>query len=405
MDERRGRFGLQTVLIHPGVPEGEELSAAPARKGLAPILERSSTFRLDAAAEHGLATGEDAEHLDIYGRYGTSTTREVARLVARLEGSEAALLFSSGTAAVATVFASMVPAGASVMAASDLYGGTEMYLREEMPARGIDCIRFNVADPAALDRQLQGMHAKPAVVWCESIANPLLHVAPLEAIASVCGRHGVPLAVDNTFAAGMAIRPLEVGANVVVHSATKYLNGHSDVVAGVACASQSLVRKLWLKMNTLGGCIDPAGAWLLSRGMRTLPLRWARQCQTARALADALAQHRAVRRVYYPGRADHPSYDVACRTLKDFGAMVSLDLQGEGAAARRFVEHLRLCSHATSLGGIETLVCVPARSSHARLSHDERTALGIGDGLVRLSIGLEDFADLWSDLAQALDAA
>jgi cystathionine beta-lyase/cystathionine gamma-synthase len=399
MTTNEARPRLETHLLHPHYDPEHAAPPGP----VAPALIRSSTYRVDAAAEEALASGKDADRFDIYARYGTPTTREAALLIARLEDAPAGLLLASGTAATATTMGELVPAGGSIAAASELYGGTEVLLREELEPRGIQCVRFDATKPETLERVLE-RRPRPDLVWCESISNPLLRVAPLSELGRLCGRAGVPLVVDNTFAAGIAVRPLQVGATLVMHSVTKYINGHSDVVAGAVCGGEALVRRLWSAMTRMGGCIDPTAAWLVARGVRTLPLRWERQCTTAGRLAAALARHSAVRRMHYPGLESHPSHAVAKRELRSYGGMLAFELASAEHAAR-FLDRVRLCIHAPSLGGVETLVCSPARTSHARLPPAEREALGITDGTIRVSVGLEDADDLWLDMQQALESS
>ncbi len=390
-------MGLATRLVHPYAETGDPPSA-----GLSPVLDRSATFRLDEAAERALATGAGAARENIYGRYGSDTLREVAGILAGLEGAESAVLFASGTAASCSILHELVPPGGTVAVGRALYGGTENLLRHELADRRVKVVRFDGSDAATLNRHLEA-GVRPDLVWCECIANPLLSVADMAGISRCCHVHGVPIVVDNTFGAGIAARPLDRGADLVMHSATKFINGHSDVIGGVACGSAALMERIWGRMVRLGGCMDPEAAWLVARGVRTLPLRWARQWGSAAILADRLAEHSAVRRVHYPGRPDHDTHEVAQRELSGGGAMLAFEVS-DGVCVRTMLDRLRVCTHATSLGGIETLLCVPARSSHANLDPAARSALGIVDGLVRVSVGIEDIEDLWDDLRSALEA-
>ena len=240
-------------------------------------------------------------------------------------------------------------------------------------------------------------------MWCESIGNPLLQVARVRELAALCRAAEVPLGVDATFAGGMAQHPLELGATVVVHSATKYLNGHSDVIAGAIVGDNATIDRCFASLCHTGCCIDPQAAWLLARGLRTLPLRWARQVQSAILLAARLAEHPAVARVY------HPSLDpesMRAAPLTSPGAVLAFELADpDASAAQRLLARLRLCTHATSLGGIETLICLPAQTSHVSLDPQLRRSRGITDALLRLSVGIEDPEDLWADLARALTPA
>ena len=364
---------LQTALVH--------ARADTHGAGLAPPLERSTTFRLDAEADEALATRQGVDRIDTYGRFGCTTTRMAGAMVAAVEGAPAGLVLSSGMAAVHATLQTLVPAGGRIVVASVVYGGTEAVLSQDLAPRGVTVDRFDATDPASLSAALQ----RPAdLVWCEAISNPLLQVARVSALAQRCQAHGTALAVDGTFAAGMAMRPFACGADVVVHSATKFLNGHSDVTAGAVVGREDLLARIYGCMTRVGSNLDPGAAWLLARGLKTLPLRWSAMCAGARALEQWLRGRPEVTRVYTPTDALGEHED-----LLDGGAMVSFEL-ADAAAAAAFVRGLKVAAHATSLGGIETLVSVPARSSHATLSSSALTALGISPGLVRVSVGIED---------------
>lgn len=379
-----------TLLLHPDVARGE------GPRGLAATLERSSTFTLGAEGIDAMVRGEGVHRHDIYGRFGTATTREAARLVARLEGGEAALLTASGMAAISTVLSTLVPAGGRLACSDVVYGGTEGALRHAADDRGVAVERFDARDPASLDALLA--RGAPDLVWCESIANPLMRVSKVAELARRCQAAGAPLAVDATFAGGMAQHPLALGARVVVHSATKYLNGHSDVIAGVIVADGETVERCFRTLSRTGCCIDPQAAWLLQRGLRTLPLRWARQCANAAVLAPRLREHPAVAAVHWPGFDPDA---LAAAPLTEAGAMLAFEV-ADGAAADRLLASVRLCTHAVSLGGLETLVCSPRQTSHTQFDPQTRRARGIADGLVRVSVGIEDPDELWADLEQAL---
>ncbi len=393
---------IATLLVHPDYdprhePGTNDLHSGEAR-GTSPVLERSSTFSLEGPGGPALASGEGLREVDTYGRFGTRTSREAAALIATLEQGEAALLTASGMAAIATVLTTLVPPGGKLACARVVYGGTEALLDHELAARNVEVVRFDARDPDSLAALLGGSHRQPDLVWAESIANPLLEVARMAELGILCKAAEVPLGVDATFAGGMAQHPLALGASLVIHSATKYINGHSDVIAGVIVGSDAIVERCFGTLKRTGPCIDPMAAWLIARGIRTLPLRWARQCESAAILADRLVEHAAVQRVYWPG------FDAtAMRTapLTSPGAMLAFELV-DLVAVERFLARVRLCSHAASLGGLETLLCSPAKTSHANMDPELRRAKGIADGLVRVSVGIEDPDDIWADLDQAL---
>jgi cystathionine beta-lyase/cystathionine gamma-synthase len=383
-----------TLLIHPHAGEPQPHGVG---RPIAPAIERSSTFTLDGPGADALASGKGLREHDVYARFGTATTRATAQLIATLERGEAALLTASGMAAISTTLTTLIPPGGRIACAELIYGGTEAVLAHELAARGIDAVRFDAGDPSSLAAVLAGPR-KPDLVWCESIANPLMQVARVAELARLCADAGVALGVDATFAGGMAQHPLELGATVVVHSATKYLNGHSDVIAGVIVADAATVDRCFATLAHTGCSIDPQAAWLLQRGLRTLPLRWARQVESASLLAARLREHPEVVAVHYPGFAPEA---MAAAPLTSPGAMLAFEL-GSFDQAQELLARVRLCTHATSLGGLETLICSPLTTSHAQLDPDTRRARGIADGLVRVSVGVEDPDDLWADLAAAL---
>lgn len=388
---------VSTLLIHPdhGLEHGEPRERV---RAVAPAIERSTITTLDGPGGEALACGKGLREVDVYGRFGTATTRATAKLIARLEHGEAALLTASGMAAISTVLTTLIPAGGQFACADVVYGGTDSVIHHQLGARGVKTSRFDACDPASLLQLLREREQKPDLVWCESIANPLLQVSAMATIARACRDAGVPLAVDATFAGGMAQHPLVCGASVVVHSATKYLNGHSDVIAGAIVSDAATIDRCFVTMSHSGCCVDPQAAWLLARGLRTLPLRWARQSESATLLAARLAEHPAIARVHHPSLSPEI---MAAAPLTSPGGVLAFELRERDPGD--FVARLELVTHATSLGGLETLICSPARTSHAVLDPEVRRRKGIADGLLRLSVGLEDPDDLWADLAAALN--
>jgi cystathionine beta-lyase/cystathionine gamma-synthase len=388
---------VSTLLIHPdhGSDHAEPRELV---RPIAPTIERSTTTTLDGPGGEALARGQGLREVDVYGRFGTATTRGTAKLVARLEHGEAALLTASGMAAITTVLTTLIPPGGRCACADGVYGGTDSVIEHQLAGRGVTTSRFDPGNVASLESLLR--EQQPDLVWCESITNPLLQVTPMAAIARLCNAAKVPLAVDATFAGGMAQHPLVCGASVVIHSATKYLNGHSDVIAGVIVSDARTIDRCFSTLSHSGCCIDPQGAWLLARGLRTLPLRWARQSESASSIAARLAEHGAIARVHHPSLTPEA---MAAAPLTSPGGVLAFELrQDDLETAARFVARLQLVSHATSLGGLETLICSPARTSHAVLDPTLRRRRGIADALLRMSVGLEDPDDLWADLAGAL---
>jgi cystathionine beta-lyase/cystathionine gamma-synthase len=340
----------------------------------------------------------------VYPRYGSPTVTAFEAAMADLEGGAAGHAFASGMAAIhAALLAAGVRAGTAVVAALDLYGATTTLLNRLLAELGATSHLVDVTDLAAVEAALAA--ARPAALLVEIISNPLLKVADVPALAGLAHRYGAQLLVDNTFASPYLYTPLAHGADYVIHSATKYIAGHGDVMAGIVVTTSDNRRKLYELNKLVGAVLGPFEAWLAVRGLKTLPLRVRQQCANAARLAEWLAGHPKIARVNYPGLAAHPGHGLARRLFGEqgFGGMLSFDIAGaDQAAAFRFMERLALCQPATTLGDIYTLVLHPATSSHRSLSAAERARVGIGEGLVRLSAGIEAADDLIADLEQAL---
>lgn len=341
----------------------------------------------------------------VYSRYGNPTNAAFETAVASLEGGEGAVSFASGMAAIhAALLAAGVKSGTSVLAARDLYGATTALLTRVFAQMGAQIHFADFTDLASVRRMLK--EARPQAVLLETISNPLLRLADIGRIAQLAHAGGAQVIVDNTFASPVLVRPLELGADYAVHSATKYLSGHGDVMAGVVVSSEARCVGLREAARIVGGILGPNEAYLALRGLKTLPLRMERQCANAARVAARLEVHPKVERVYYPGLRSHPQHRLARRLFPRglFGAMVAFDIRGTGRKdVFRFMESLRLCIPATTLGDVHTLAMYPAHASHRALTPEQRAAIGIGDNLARLSIGIEDADDIIADLAQALD--
>ena len=365
---------------------------------LVPPIVQSATFVFGSAADMRRYLDGD-EELYLYTRYENPTLRALEETLAALEGAEDALVLSSGMAASSTGLLSMVAAGDEVLASSALYGGTARLVREILPGLGVPG-RF--LTPAQL-REL-GRHVGPRskVLVVESPTNPIVEVLDLQALAVQAHEHGLALMVDNTFATPRLQRPLALGADLVMHSLTKALAGHSDIMGGALIGSRERVEKARSVMKVLGGCLDPHSAFLAQRGIKTLHLRVARQCDNALAVARHLERHPKVTAVLYPGLPAHPGHEVARRQMSGFGGMVSFVPRGGLAAAERFYDRLQLLARAASLGGVESLVSLPVHTSHYGFTDEQLRAAGIDPGLVRVSLGVEDPADILADVDQAL---
>jgi cystathionine gamma-lyase len=335
-----------------------------------------------------------------YARSHNLTRYAYERCVADLEGGRAGFAFASGMAAIATVL-ELLDAGAHVLALDDLYGGTRrLFERVRRRSARLDFTYGAMQDEAALEAAIR---PETRMLWVESPSNPLLKLVDLEKVARIARRHNLIAVADNTFASPWVQRPLELGFDVVVHSATKYLNGHSDVVSGVVVTGDAgLAERLGFLQNAVGAVPSPFDCFLVTRGLKTLAVRMQRHCENALALARWLEGHPAIERVIYPGLESHPQHALARRQMAGYGGMVSAFVRGGLEDARRFLERCRVFALAESLGGVESLVEHPAIMTHASVPAEVRAGLGIGDTLVRLSVGIEDLEDLRADLDQAL---
>lgn len=342
----------------------------------------------------------------VYTRYGSPTVTGFERVIAGVEGAEDAVAFASGMAAVhAALLSAGARAGTTIVSAADVYGATYALLDRSLSTLGVKTCFVDITDVEQV-RQTVGTE-RPAAVLCEIISNPLVKVADVPALVEIAHGVGAALIVDNTFATPYLYRPLAHGADYVVHSATKYIGGHGDVMAGVVACSAQRALDLRERQKLLGANLGPQEAWLALRGMKTLPLRMRQHCANAMEVARWLVDQRAVARVNYPGLPEHPQHELAGRLFegRGFGGMLSFDLRGAGRQeVFRFMEALRLVLPATTLGDVYSLTLYPAHSSHRMLSPQARAAIGIGDGLVRLSVGIEAAEDIIADLAQALEA-
>jgi cystathionine beta-lyase/cystathionine gamma-synthase len=370
-----------------------------ARSGpLVPPITQTSTFAFASTAELRRYLDGDPE-LYLYSRYANPTVRELEEALAALEGAEAGLALCSGMAAMSTAVLSLVRAGDEVLASASLYGGTVRLLTELLSRFSVEARFVPTADLPRVDRVAT---EKSRLLIVESPTNPTLEVVDIEAVCRAARSRGLAVVVDNTFATPLLQKPLALGADLVMHSLTKALAGHSDLIGGALAGSRSRIDAARATMKILGGCLDPHAAFLARRGLRTLHLRVERQCRTALALARRFEGHKALRRVHYPGLESHPGHATARRQMTAFGGVVSFELSGGLEAAERFFDRLQLVARAASLGGVESLASLPVHTSHHGLSAEALRGAGIEPGLVRLSIGVEDEADLAADLEQAL---
>ena len=364
---------------------------------VAPEIVRSSTFTFSSTAEmKRWAEGKSSAY--IYTRYGNPTLAIAEEKIAALEGAEAAIVAASGMAAISSALLAVLSSGDEVISTAQLYGGTYRLMRDLFPRFGIR-VRHVESDLAGIEDIVT---PRARALYVETPTNPSLRLVDLRRAIAIAREFNLVSIVDNTFASPVLQKPLALGFDMVVHSATKYLGGHSDLIAGAVAGSHAWIHRVRDNIIYLGGCMDPAGAYLLIRGMKTLSVRIERQCKSAMAVAKFLERHPKVARVHYPGLASHPDHKLARRQMRNFGGMLSFDLKGGLAAARRFCDRVQLFALAASLGGVESLVILPIYTSHYNMSRDELQRAGVEPGTVRVSVGLEDSADLIADLRQAL---
>jgi methionine-gamma-lyase len=391
-DELRGE-GVQTRAVHAGKAENRTRAVTP------PIWQ-TTTFSADSS-EHFAEVASAVRPAEFYTRYGNPTHKEVEATLVALEGGEAALLTSSGMGAIFTALMSTLKAGDHIVAQTNHYAGA-MTLFEDLPAHfGVEVTLIN---QTLTEEFAEAMRPNTRVVYAESPTNPLMQVTDLRAVAKLARARGATTIVDNTFATPVNQRPLEFGFDAVVHSATKYLGGHSDLTAGAIVSSREFIERAWHFSLLAGSILSPFDGWLLLRGLRTLGLRVERHNSNALALARFLETRPEVARVNYPGLESHPQHALARAQMSGFTGMLSAELRGGFEAAERFISRLRLAANAASLGGTETLIVHPAAMWRGYMTAEQLRAKGLSDGLVRISVGVEDEPDLIADFARALDS-
>ena len=388
---KKAAQALSTRVIHAGQ------SPDPSTGAIMPPIYATSTYVQESPGVH--------KGLD-YGRSHNPTRWALERCVADLESGAQAFAFASGLAAISTVL-ELADAGSHIIAGDDMYGGTyRLFERVRRRSAGHDFTYVDLTNPENL---LAALKPETKMVWVETPTNPMLKLADLKAIAAICRERGIIAVADNTFASPLVQRPLEHGFDIVVHSATKYLNGHSDVIGGIAIVGAEAHQQAWREQleflqNSVGAIAGPFDSFLTLRGVKTLAIRMERHCRSALELARWMEQQPEIRRVYYPGLESHPQHALAKRQMEGFGGIISIDLNTDLAGARRFLEHCEVFALAESLGGVESLIEHPALMTHATIPPAQRAVLGIGDGLIRLSVGIEDIEDLRADIRGSLDA-
>lgn len=392
--EKHHNFGYDTTIIHAGQ------SPDPTTGALATPIHQTSTFVFENA-EQGAARFALEENGYIYTRLGNPTQHSLEEKMAALEKAEAALAVASGMTAIAASFWTICGNGDHIVASDTLYGCTHALLSHSMPKFGI-AVTF--VDASNLENIRKAIRPNTKVVFIETPSNPTLTIIDIAATAKLAHEHNVKLMVDNTFMSPYCQRPLELGADIVVHSATKYINGHGDVIAGIVLGKKEFINEVRFVgvKDVTGGCISPFNAWLTLRGLKTLGVRMERHCQNALQVAKFLAEHPNVEKVNYPGLPEHPGHQLAKTQMSGFGGIISFEVKGGVEAGRKIMNSVKLCLLAVSLGDTETLIQHPASMTHSPIPREERLKAGITDGLIRLSVGLEDPNDIIFDLDQAI---
>ena len=378
------KLGLSTTAIHGGAER--PLPGA----GVSHPVVQAVNYVQETGTSEGL----------MYTRYGnTPNAVRVQKRLALLEGAEAALVLSSGMGATACSMLALLRPGDHMISSAWIYGGTRRLFTEDLPGMGIEVTFVNPLEPRAWRKALR---KTTRVIFIESPVNPTCRVLELASLKQLATSQGLALVIDSTLASPINLRPIEHGVDVVIHSATKYLNGHHDILAGVVCGSEPFVDEVKRKMAIWGQVPDPFACWLLERGLKTLEIRVKRQNETALDVAEWCSTRPEISKVHYSGLPSHPDHEIAKSTMDGFGGMLGIELRGGGPAALKFLRKLQLFTHAASLGGADSLVIEPRYSSHEHMTPEERAKIGIPDGFVRISIGLENSDDLILDLEQAL---
>ncbi|MGA9392981.1 MAG: aminotransferase class I/II-fold pyridoxal phosphate-dependent enzyme [Candidatus Sulfotelmatobacter sp.] len=364
---------------------------------LATPIYQTSTFEVTDNDEQLQATHTD----HFYTRYGNPTNTVAEKTIAALEGVEAALTFASGMGAITTALMALLKSGDHVVAQRDIYGGVNKFLSQWLPKMGIETTFVDTTD---YEQHARAIRPTTKLLYLESPTNPTLRVVDLKKVAELAKQHKLLSLIDSTFGTPINQHPAEYGIDLIIHSGTKYLAGHTDLICGVVAGNRDLIERIWETRTTLGNCMDPHASWMLVRGLKTLAVRVARQNQNAQRVAEFLAQQASVRRVHYPFLKSHPEFAVAREQMSGGGGMVSFEIEGTGDDACKVSEAMRLFTLAPSLGGVESLVSIPVLTSHAMIPAADRAKMGVTEQMIRLSVGIENADDLIADLEHALQA-
>ncbi len=388
-------WGIETLVVHGSEGIDKHTGA------VSPPIYQSSTFAFkDSNHGEALFKGEVTGYT--YSRFGNPTEACLEREMAFLENGEDALAFASGMAAETALIMTLCGVGDNLVSSATIYGGTHAMYKTLLPRFGIQAREVNAAN---LDELEATIDDRTKLIFIETPANPNMAIVDIQSCARIAKSRGIPLVVDNTFATPILQRPLELGADLVIHSATKYIGGHGDTVAGIVVGTKAMITRIRKEtLNHIGSCISPFNAWLLLRGLKTLAVRMRRHCSNAMRVAQYLSFHPRVKVVHFPGLKFHPGHDIARSQMSDFGGMLAFEIKGNREDAKKFMDALELCTNAVSLGDCDTLVCHPASTTHSSYTSEQLADAGVAEGLIRLSVGIEDPRDICADLGQALRA-
>lgn len=385
-DEKSDTYeGFGTKAVHSGTNHVGDAVNTP--------IFQSSTYKLTDERYAGWAAG--AQHTLLYARLSSVNSDAVAQKITAMEDGEDAETFASGMAAISTTLMALLNSGDHIVASTDVYGGTYGLMTEELPRFGIETTMADMRDPSSYEAAIQ---PNTKILYIETLTNPVLKVCDIPAMVEVAKRHNLLCIIDNTFTSPWACQPLSMGVDLVIHSTTKYLGGHSDIIGGAVVGSKELIAQIFPRKVHFGGSPDPHNCYLLERGMRTLHVRMPTICSNAASLAKRLEAHPMIERVNHPSLPSHEDYEVAKRVMPKGTGMIGFVVKGGDDAALKFMRGLTMIYEATSLGGVESLVECPFNSSHMMIPEDVRHAAGLVPGYVRMSIGIEDVEDLWADL-------
>lgn len=392
--KRYAQFNESTKSVHAGQYDDPNTNA------LGTPIFQCSTFLLNENTYQAIAEGRGRDEM-IYTRYGNPSQWSVQEKLSALENAESSIVFSSGMAAISSALLAMLDKGSHIVSSRDIYGGTYNFLYEDLDRYGMSVTFTSPTDIAEIEAAIQ---EDTKVLYFEALTNPLLKIAPIEAIVALGKKYNLRVIIDNTFFTPYNVKPLDLGVDLVVNSATKYLNGHSDLIGGTVSGSRKLIDRVWPQLLKNGGSMDPHACFMLERSLKTFALRMRTHNANALELATYLENHPKIKRVYYPGLKSHEQHQLAITQLKGKNSgMISFELEGGDEKAHLLMKHLQLPKEATSLGGVESLISLPYNTSQASLTKEQQREIGINDGLVRLSVGIEDIEDLITDFNQAIE--